>query len=340
MNSLERLNAIISETKRPDRIPVMPLHKVFSIKYSCFRYREIMDDYQKFVEAQKKTYDDFKYDIIWSNSIDIVAEVFGCELKLPENDSPKFKSHPISSRTDIDKISINNIYSSKWTEYTLNILDGLSQYFQKEVPIASVVNSPTQTAYHLLGEKFYTAMVTDPALVKGVSRKCMKAAIEVIKDQVKAGANIIFCPNAVGSGDMISKDNYKKIISPINKELFEEIKKTGAIVIYHSCGNFSDRFDIVAKEGADIIHLANNKNKLPPEEIYETISGKAVIMGVVPTVEVMLEGTVDEVKSRCRNQISAYSRNKDFILSADCLLPRDVPPENVMAMVDVAKKYG
>ena len=65
------------------------------------------------------------------------------------------------------------------------------------------------------------------------------------------------------------------------------------------------------------------------------------ISGNVPPVEVMLNGSIDDVIESVRQcLLKASDSPNGFILDVGCQLPISTPRENVYAYIYAAKKYG
>ena len=75
-------------------------------------------------------------------------------------------------------------------------------------------------------------------------------------------------------------------------------------------------------------------------DLKKRFGNRIVLKGNLHTTEVMLRGTVDEVKAACRKAIDDAARGGGFILSTGDQCGRDTPDENLHAMVKTARTYG
>ncbi len=64
------------------------------------------------------------------------------------------------------------------------------------------------------------------------------------------------------------------------------------------------------------------------------------LKGNLHTTEVMLRGTVAQVRECAKRAIDDAAEGGGFILSTGDQVPRDTPFENIEAMVEVARTYG
>ncbi|HNU12785.1 MAG TPA: uroporphyrinogen decarboxylase family protein, partial [Rubrivivax sp.] len=65
-----------------------------------------------------------------------------------------------------------------------------------------------------------------------------------------------------------------------------------------------------------------------------------VLMGNLHTTEVMLRGSVEDVRKASRKAIDDAGAGGGFILSTGDQCGRDTPDENLRAMVETARTYG
>ena len=156
-------------------------------------------------------------------------------------------------------------------------------------------------------------------------------------DVVRMGDDI-----AMQSGPLMSPDVYREMIKPYHRELFKFIKEnTDAKLMYHCCGDVTMLVNDFIEIGVDILNpvqvsAANMDTKM----LKEKYGGKIVFWGSVDSQYVMPGGTVDEVRGEVRKRIDDLAAGGGFVLSATHNIQSDVPPENVLAMIDEAKKYS
>lgn len=335
MTPRERIIAAL-ELKEPDMIPVAPLVRAPATKYYGYKYSEVMLDPQKFVDAQLRGFEEFDYDAVWSAPVDEVAEALGCEIKIQEDDSPVFISHVVNSHSDLSNLKPPKMQNSKWLDYKLSIIRHLKDRVGDDVAVVAPVNPPFMAAGRLQNSTdFYINMIDDPDLVKGLIEFCMEPCIEAARLLTEAGADVLWAPIPSASANLISRSQYEEFCFPYQREYFRRLHDFGARVISHTCGKWADRFDLALSELPDMLHVAETDLVA----LKNLANGRVGIMGQVKPVTTMLKGTPEDVEKECYDNMQKASRGGGFILSADCGLPRDVPKENLLAMVQAAKKF-
>ena len=76
------------------------------------------------------------------------------------------------------------------------------------------------------------------------------------------------------------------------------------------------------------------------KEIKQLYGDKLVLKGNLHTTNVMLRGSVEDVKRASRQAIDDAAKGGRFILSTGDQCGRDTPDENLFAMIETARTYG
>jgi uroporphyrinogen decarboxylase len=180
-----------------------------------------------------------------------------------------------------------------------------------------------------------TDVYDDPVLVHELMRFCLEMELEFGLAQIEAGARYIGVGDAIAT--LISPKHFEKFNFPYVAELIARLKKAGARVKYHACGNTKALLPLLADLGADILNLDSLVNLA---EVKEKLGDKVCIKGNLDPVRVLLNGTPESITESVRQCIEIGGQGGSFILSPGCEVPRDTPLENLEAFVQAAKTYG
>lgn len=130
---------------------------------------------------------------------------------------------------------------------------------------------------------------------------------------------------------------------PAIQKICRLCRQAGLPTMLHSCGKEMHMVKRLAEETElDCI----NPLEIPPmgdcelATVKRLYGDKIALMGNLHTTDVMLKGTVEQVKAACRKAIDDAGQGGGFILSSGDQCGRDTPDENIFAMVEVAKTYG
>ena len=166
--------------------------------------------------------------------------------------------------------------------------------------------------------------------------------MDTVKISIEAKPDFLLLGGS-GSITLASVDLFKKYALPFIKEATALAKDAGVLTMLHSCGKERALVELVANE-TDLDCV--NPLEIPPMgdcdlgEIKKSFGDKISLMGNIHTTDVMLYGSVDDVKAACKKAIDDAAYNGGFILSTGDQCGRDTPEENIRAMVEVAKTYG
>ncbi len=140
-----------------------------------------------------------------------------------------------------------------------------------------------------------------------------------------------------------SPEIFRKLSLDVVKKATAMAKQAGIPTLLHSCGKERYLVELLSSE-TDLSCI--NPLEIPPmgdcdlAEIKKKYGDKIALMGNIHTTDVLLFGSVDDVKKACMKAIDDAGANGGFILSSGDQPGRDTPDENIFAMVEVAKTYG
>ncbi len=146
-----------------------------------------------------------------------------------------------------------------------------------------------------------------------------------------------------GSVTMASPTLWRKYGLPALREITRQAKAAGILTMVHSCGK--ERYMVEVCAGETELNCINPL-EIPPmgdcnlRELKEKFGDKICLMGNLHTTDLMLKGSVEEVKAAARQAIDDAGAGGGFILSTGDQCGRDTPDENIFALVEVAEEYG
>lgn len=135
----------------------------------------------------------------------------------------------------------------------------------------------------------------------------------------------------------------RDIVLPALQEITRICKDAGIPSQIHCCGPERELVEMAALE-TDLSSI--NPLEIPPmgncdlAEIKQQFGRRLGLMGNLHTTEVMLRGSVKEVRRESLKAIRAAGENGGFILSTGDQCGRDTPDANIRAMVDVGREFG
>jgi uroporphyrinogen decarboxylase len=135
-------------------------------------------------------------------------------------------------------------------------------------------------------------------------------------------------------GLIMGRKNWRRFLMPHLKKMFERIKAKGRFVIQHSCGNILELYPDLIEIGLDV------HNTFQPE-IYDIVKVKREFgkdlswWGGISTQRLLPFASPEAVRDETIRIMRIVGEGGGYIAAPTHYIPSDVPPENVLAMVDV-----
>lgn len=141
----------------------------------------------------------------------------------------------------------------------------------------------------------------------------------------------------------ISKNMYRELIWPYQKKLFSFIKEKADVKIFlHSCGAISDFIPDLIEAGVDILNPVQVNAKNMDSAKLKKEFGKDIVFwgGGIDTQKVLPFGKREDIFSEVAKRVGDLASGGGFVFAAVHNIQDDVPPENILAMVEALHKYG
>jgi uroporphyrinogen decarboxylase len=170
-------------------------------------------------------------------------------------------------------------------------------------------------------------------LVTGFSERMLEAA------PAEAGIFWFGDDFASQTGMLISPEHWRRYLKPVYARVFALAKRRGLKVWFHSCGTFRPVLPDLIEIGMDVwetvqVHLPGND----PRELKREYGGDITFYGGVNSQHTLPHGTTEQVRAEVRDRVRVLGRGGGYICSSDHTILPGVPFENVLAMIDEARK--
>ena len=204
------------------------------------------------------------------------------------------------------------------------------------------------TSQYIRGfENWFLDFALEPEILGELLDRTLEYQMDLTKAALAAvhgDVDIIHYGDDLGtqSGLMISPVSYRKIIKPRQARLFENAKKlTAAKLLYHSCGSIIDIIDDLIEIGVDALNpIQHNTKGMDCEGLKKKFGKKIAFWGSIDTNHILPRGSLDEVKKEIKKRIEIFGPGAGFVINPIHNIQPDVPPENILAMVEAINEYG
>jgi uroporphyrinogen decarboxylase len=187
------------------------------------------------------------------------------------------------------------------------------------------------------------AMLTDPDKCKEILMRFTKPVIGHLQKHFDDGVDAI-CTSAPFTGQtFISIEMYEQIIAPVQKIIVDECKTNNVPCYCHTCGSIDDRLELIIDVGFDGIECLDPPplGNINLEDAVRRIGDRAFIKGNIDPVNILLNGSVKQVREDVRNRLEIGMRaHGGFILGTACSIAPHTTPENLDVLNEMIEKYG
>ncbi|MGN0422739.1 MAG: uroporphyrinogen decarboxylase family protein [Lachnospiraceae bacterium] len=306
--------------------------------YSTKQMSEDPEVMAKVIREKDVTYNNFGFGV--GPDLRTIGVALGSKLFTPEYGVPRIEEHVLMDYADFDKLKIVDPYDNPVLTPMIEMAKQLKKLLP-DYPISTGVTGPVSCAAAI---RPVDLMLRDTRKNPEMLKKLLKLSNECLLKWVEAfckefGPCSVFISDPVTCSDILSKKQFDEFSYPYLKELIDGLYEiTGQPPMIHICGKTKPIWNDIANSGVCAFSIDNCEDLA---EAKEAIGDKVMLMGNVPPVDVMLNGTIDEVIASCKECIEkAGDSPKGFQLNVGCQTPFGTSKENMEALIYAARKYG
>ena len=208
---------------------------------------------------------------------------------------------------------------------------------------------PLERAFAMQGmDVFLLNLAINPefaiALLEKTASLC-KELMEPFLAEMGDQVDIIKVGDDLGTQEslLMSPKMYRDILKPIHADYIDFIKqRTNAKVLFHTDGDVVPLIPDFIEMGIDILNpIQTSAGKMADLASLKKEFGKNIIFcGGIDTHRVLPAGTPEEVRQEVKRVIDLLGENGGYMVASVHTIMNDVPPENVLAMVDAVEEFG
>lgn len=132
------------------------------------------------------------------------------------------------------------------------------------------------------------------------------------------------------------------MVKPRQKQIFSFIKKrTDAKLYLHSCGAIYEFIPDIIECGVDVLNPVQVSAKgMDTKRFKQEFGDRLSFWGAIDTQRILPFGTPGDVEEEVKRRIYDLASGGGYVLAPVHNIQANVPPENIVAMFEAAKKYG
>jgi uroporphyrinogen decarboxylase len=268
----------------------------------------------------------------------LIRDSWGCTFQPSEAGEPVIKGGPIKRPDDLSSFSI---YQPKESDFLM--LLAAKERFGDSLSQVLVHPGPFQLSRNLVGgmEKFFPYIFRNPGFVHEVMKRTTEYVLESLDMGISLGADIVCLDGdfAYNKSTFISPARYDEFIKSHHKEIVDFVHSRGKFIFKHSDGNMWPLMDRLVEAGFDGFHSIQSQC-MDIGEVKKRYGDKLCLLGNIDCTDLLPFGSESDVEEAVKDTIAAAAPGGGYILCSSNTIHPACKPENYIAMVRAARKFG
>ena len=184
-------------------------------------------------------------------------------------------------------------------------------------------------------EMLYSLFLVDPGYYDKLMNYAMDRIIDYTRAIDAAGVDV-HCVGGNVAGGFIGKRFWDEYVLPYEKKYMDIVQENGTPAMYHNCGQIMNLVESYKSLGTKIVEPFS-----PPPlgdadlaKAKEMVGDSYVIVGGVDHVNIIKDGTIDDIKRTTEKTIKAGKPGGGFVLQTADFVEYGTPLENLKAFID------
>jgi len=324
--------------QKPERLPIFAHSEEFDVKWhGKYCYEDVCRDGDKMAEVWIAAVEEFDYDWAWLQVDDCFEfEPLGVGTHGEGNILRATRGYLPAAQATLDRLRLPDPKTEGRMPEKLKALRLLREHFGDRVLVEGSCAGPYSSVGLLFGlEEAMLLALQEPDLFARACDFFVELQARWIEAQVQAGAHAVWLGDCNAFSGMLSLAQYRKFAFPSCKRLVDRAHACGAIVHIHNSEILVPYLLAEAELGVDIINCGPAADLA---EVCQALSGKCCVSGNLDPIEVLMKGTPDEVAREAERIVRIGRAQGGYLFNTGEMNPRDVPLENMRAMIDAARR--
>ncbi|MHA1674375.1 MAG: uroporphyrinogen decarboxylase family protein [Promethearchaeota archaeon] len=330
MNGKERLLKTFNH-EPVDKVVWVPFAGIHAGKLKGYFADELLTDGDKLFESLievNRLYSPDGQPVLFD--LQIEAEILGCQMKWAKKSPPSVSSHPLALEREEYQIPSKIPDKSEGRlPLILDVMKRFKEYVGESTALFGLITGPLTLASHLRGTQLFLDMIRQKEYCKKLFAYCTQVALAMTSYYIEAGMDVIAIVDPVIS--QISPRTFKSLLHEPFSEIFRFIKTENVFSSFFVCGDATKNIEPMCHTHPDSIFVDENVDLGSAKTITDQYN--IIIGGNIPLTSTMLHGTQQDNMSYVIKFLDSLD-HQNLILAPGCDMPYDVPPENVIGVVE------
>ena len=205
------------------------------------------------------------------------------------------------------------------------------------------VYAPEDYLIDLMGiQEAFLAMMTHPDKCREILIRYAHATCVHVGEQIDAGADSINFSAPWTGQNFVSREMFEEVIAPAHRVVTAYCKERGIPCYCHTCGSIGDRLELIIDIGFTGLECLDPPplGNVELDDAVRRVGQYTSIKGNIDPVNVLMNGTPEQVRKDAIWRLEEGMKSKGFILSTACSIAPATPARNLDVLHEVVEKYG
>ncbi len=245
----------------------------------------------------------------------------------------------IHSMEDVERLEIPDVANAGYMTKSLETYHYMYQQVGGDIPVSfGTTHSPWGVAALMRGTSDFMAdVIMDPELVRALLRKTTDLGLMWLRNMEKSVPAGTFKRILIWDdlSSFVSLDHFREFILPVYEELYGAFPECERW--YHNDANATNILEGLAEAGVKCFHLGDEVDMAFAKE---KLRGRVALMGNVPPLKVLRNGTRQDVEASVKDIIKKAAKGGGLIIAPGGYMDEGTPDQNIEAMIEATARYG
>jgi uroporphyrinogen decarboxylase len=340
MTSYQRIEKAL-RGEWPDTVPVMLHNFMMAAREAGISMARFRSDPEAIARSFIQAVETYHYDgIVLDIDTVTLAGAAGVPVDFPEDLPARTRGARLKTLQEVVDLEPVDITHYHGVQVWLEASRLLHKHFDDEIYLrGNCEQCPFSLASMVRGMDEWLMDLLDPESEENAHRlleHCTAITLQFVDLIAKTGAHMTSNGDSPAGPDLVSPELYRRFALPYERRIVERSHALGLPHILHICGNTDLILEDMLSCGSDGLDL---DYKTSMRFAHRLMKNRTVFVGNLDPSSVLALGTVAHVEQTTRELLDVFADTPRFILNAGCAIPAATPPENLHAMIRIARTF-
>ena len=325
--------------QKPSRVPVFACSEEFDVRMAGEVYSRYNSDSKVMARCQIEAVRKYDYDWAWLQVDDCIEfEVLGVGIKGEGNILPATCDYLPANYNTLNSLKMPNPKKDGRMPVLLDAIKRIKDELGSTVCVTGRTAAPFSSVTLLYGMTQTLMLLFDnPQLVKDTVKFFIEMQSMWGCAQIEAGADALWFGDCNASGHLISVDNYMEFAFEGVKKCVEAYDRVNGFSFYHASEHSTQHMKAQAATGISALSVGPGVDMAVAKK---AVGDRVCILGNVDPIGYLLQSDAEKVYEESKRVMELGKISGGYIFNSGEMIPRDVPEENMKAMIRAAKDFG